>query len=294
MDCLKSFTKSSPDSHNEPKLTDLETEKAMKELLILGNNFPKINRRFEDKMNYQNNFALFSFIKHEDYDFLSFLKKIENELSDENKKKLKTFTTERKSLICGIGKIRGSYRTIEEANEAAKHIIQNIDSSNSIFTCEMGVPFPLVNEGMSQEVSKIDVKNLVEKTISDNIRNKRIQEQREKEKILERQEALKSDIKEDPVLSEFENYITNRVKLAHLRYSIDAHKTERIKNIKNEKDCINFLLDLGKENPSFEEKYMEKYSEGRKAAGVSDDYAFVGFMNYMNQPLIHREESEEN
>ena len=53
MDCLKSFTKSSPDSHNEPKLTDLETEKAMKELLILGNNFPKINRRFEDKMNYQ-------------------------------------------------------------------------------------------------------------------------------------------------------------------------------------------------------------------------------------------------
>jgi|688.fasta_scaffold44171_2 hypothetical protein len=288
---LKSFTKSSPNSHNEPKLTDSETENAMNKLLISEKTFPKINRRFEDKMDYQNGWTLFSFIKHEDYEFLSFLKKIDNKLSIEDKKELKNLL-ERKNLICGIGKVRGSYRTVEEANDAARYIIQNIDSSNSIFTCQMGVPFPLVNEGLSQEVSKIDVKNLVEKTISDNIRNKRIQEQREKEQILERQEALQSDIKEDPILSELENYITNRVKLAHLRYSIDAHKTERVKNLKHEKDCIDFLLDLQKKHPNFEEKYMEHYSKGRKATGVSDDYAFDGFMNYMTEPLIYR--SEEN
>lgn len=287
-DHLKTF--SLTHSVNTPSLTDEETNLALQKLIITQSEFPKINRRFIDPLiQGAPKYALFSFIKSPDYEMKNFLQKIEGTLSAEHQKELNTLNN-RKNVIHGVGKIRGAYFTEEEANTSARKIVQNVDSSNSIFTCVIGSPFALVNEGMSEEVAKIDVKNLVEQTIAENIRLKRIQEQKEKEEILARQDALKSTIKKDPVLTELENYITARVKLAHLRYSIDKHKTERELALKNEKTCIDFLLELESRNKTFDKDFLDYYLAGRKAAGVSDNYAFEGFLKYFADPLVYRDD----
>jgi hypothetical protein len=266
---------------------------ALEQLTIVSSTFPKINRRFIDPpVQGEPKYALFSFIKSPDYAMKNFLHKIESFLPEDHQKELKDLN-ERKSVIHGIGKIRGAYFTEQEANMAARKIVQNVDSANSIFTCIVGSPFALVNEGMSEEVAKIDVKNLVEQTLAENIRLKRVQEQKEKEEILARQDALKSAVKKDPVLTELENYITARVKLAHLRYSIDKHKTERELALKNEKSCIDFLLELESRNKTFDKEFLDYYLEGRKAAGVSDEYAFEGFLKYFADPLVYRDEYKE-
>lgn len=253
-------------------------------------NFPQINRRFVDPVSSNEpQYALFSFIKKQDLELLSFFEAIHPTLSSEHKMLMEQLKN-RKGLVHGVAKIRGAFHTLSEAEAKAEKIIREIDSSNSVFTCKIGIPFPLVVEGYSEETCTVDLQNEVESTLAENIKQKRNKERREMEEIKEREAALRSDVAKDPSLDELENYITNRVKLAHLRYAIDQHEVKRTEALGFEKDCINFLLELESKNPSFETQYMEKYLSGRKAAGVSDDYAFEGFMGYMATPLVHRQQ----
>jgi len=256
--------------------------------LFKKNMFPKINRRFVDPIQRSEpQFALFSYIRKTDLELESFFESIHPTLSPEHKLLMEQLKN-RKELIHGVGKIRGAFYTLSEAEARAEEIIRQVDSSNSVFTCKIGVPFPLVVEGFAEETSTVDLQNEVESTLADNIKQKRNKERREMEEIKEREAALRADVAKDPSLDDLENYITNRVKLAHLRYAIDQHNIKREEALGFEKDCINFLLELEAKNPLFETQYIERYESGRKAAKVSDDYAFDGFMGYMHAPLVHR------
>jgi hypothetical protein len=42
---------------------------------------------------------------------------------------------------------------------------------------------------------------------------------------------------------------------------------------------------MNSRNSEFEEKYMEKYKAGRKAAHIPDDHESEGFMKFMSDPL---------
>ena len=176
--------------------------------------------------------------------------------------------------------------TQQEAAQRAEKIVREIDSTNPIFTCIVGVPFPLVPEGYAAEVSEIDIrKEEVEDTISQNVRLQQNKAKKEIEEIKAREEELMKNAKRDPNADDLENYITHRVKLAHLRYLLEQHVTEFADCVDKEKTCLKFLLDMKSRNPEFEEEYMEKYKAGRKAALIPDDHESEGFMKFMNSPL---------
>ena len=190
--------------------------------------------------------------------------------------------------------IRGAYVTQEEANQRAEEIVRDIDSSNSVFTCIIGVPFPLVSEGMADELNEIDLQQQTEHAIAQNVRKQRRKEQKEMEDIRMREDELMRNAEKDPNADDQENYTTQRVKLAHLRYSIAEHTKKHAECIENEKNVVKWLMDMKSRNPQFEENYMEKYMFGRKAAHIPDDHELEGFMKFMNDPLIKLEDVKED
>ena len=280
----------------EPPLSNEEVQAAKKELVKGVSAFPRIKRRYVDPLRPgEPRFALFSFIERPDADMISFLKEIEDSLKPKHKKRLDELNARPQSqLMKGVAKIRGAYMTEEEAGRRAEEIIKDIDSSNSVYTCMMGVPFPLVTEGMAEEVSQIDLQNQTEHAIAQNVRQKRQKEQKEMEDIKSRQEELLRNAEKDPNADDEENYIAQRVKLAHLRYAIEEHVKRHAECVENEKQVVAWLLDMKSRNPQFEEKYIEKYMAGRKAAHIPDDHNPEGFMKYMNDPLIKLEDVEED
>jgi hypothetical protein len=278
---------------NTPSLSKEEVQVAKGELVKGVNAFPRVNRRFADPpIAGQPKFALWSYIDKPDTDMISFLDKIKDSLKPEHKKQLAELNA-RPPLVKGVGKIRGAYLTQREAEERAEEIVRDVDSTNSVFTCIVGVPFPLVTKGMSEEVSEIDLQNQTEHTIAQNVRKQRQKDQKEMEDIKRREEELLRNAEKDPNADDEENYIAQRVKLAHLRYSIAEHEKKQAECVENEKKVVKWLVDMKSRNPNFEKKYMEKYMAGRKAAHIPDDHDPEGFMKYMNDPLIKLEDVKE-
>lgn len=286
MSTEKTFNPFSPTDATTPSLSKEEAQVAKDELVKGVNAFPRVNRRFVDPLRAgEPKFALFSYIDKPDADMISFLDEIKDSLKPEHKKRLAELNA-RPQLVKGVGKIRGAYLTQREADQRAEEIVRDIDSTNSVFTCIVGVPFPLVTEGMSEEVSEIDLQNQTEHAIAQNVRRQRQKEQKEMEDIKRREEELLRNAEKDPNADDEENYITQRVKLAHLRYSIDQHVKKHAECVENEKKVVEWLVDMKNRNPKFEKTYMEKYMAGRKAAHIPDGHRPEGFMQYMNDPLI--------
>lgn len=279
---------------NEPSLTKEQVEAAKDELVRDVKEFPRINRRFVDPHKPGDpKFALFSYIEYQDVDMLNFFDDIKDTLKPKHKKQLADLRA-RSQVPKGIGKIRGAYVTQEEANQRAEEIVRDIDSSNSVFTCIIGVPFPLVSEGMADELNEIDLQQQTEHAIAQNVRKQRRKEQKEMEDIRMREDELMRNAEKDPNADDQENYTTQRVKLAHLRYSIAEHTKKHAECIENEKNVVKWLMDMKSRNPQFEENYMEKYMFGRKAAHIPDDHELEGFMKFMNDPLIKLEDVKED
>lgn len=244
--------------NNTESLTKGELTAAMKELSVTSP-FPKLNRKFVDaSVPGEPKFALFSYIP------------TQNSKPDEDG-------------FYGFAKVRGCYHTIEEAQARAETIVRDIDSTNSIFTCRIGAPFPICTTGHSETTDEIDLRQKTEDTISQNVRSKRRQEQKEIEEIKAKEEELKADVVKGP--DPEEDYITHRVKLANLKFMIHEHDIKKQECEKLRDTCLVWLLEAKKENPEFETKYMDKYMESRRKANIPDDAEMSGFMNYMKDPL---------
>lgn len=278
---------------NEPSLSRDQVTDAKVKLVKCTSEFPSINRRFVDPpVAGEPKFALFSYIAYPDLEMDKFLGSIKDTLKPKHKKQLVELQA-RPQLIKGVGKIRGAYQTQSEAEIRAEDIVRDIDSTNSVFTCIVGVPFPLVAEGMAEELSTIDLQQQTEHTIAQNVRKQRQKDQKEMEDIKRREDELMATAKKDSSVDDEDEYVTQRVKLAHLRYSIVEHVKKHALCVENEKQCVAKLLDMKNRNPEFEEKYMEKYLAGRKAAHIPDDHNLEGFMKYMNDPLVKLEDVKE-
>lgn len=279
---------------NEPSLSNKEVQVAKEELVKNVSKFPRVNRRFVDPPKAgEPKFALFSYIDHPDVDMAKFLDEIKDSLNPEHKKRLAELEA-RPQLIKGVGKIRGAYVTQQEAETRAEEIVRDIDSTNSVFTCIVGTPFPLVTEGMSEEVSEIDLQQQTEHVIAQNVRKRRQKDQKEMEELKRREEELMRNAEKDPNADDEDNYVAQRVKLAHLRYSIEQHVQKHAECVENEKKVVEWLVDMKSRNPEFEEKYMEKYMAGRKAAHIPDDHVPEGFMKFLNDPLNKFDAVKEN
>ena len=271
---------------NVPPLSNEELQIAKDKLVKAVDKFPRVNRHFVDPLRAGDpKFALFSYIEHPDVDMIKFHDDIMGSLKPKHKKQLAELNA-RSQWVKGVAKIRGAYVTQQEAEARAEEIVRDIDSTNSVFTCIVGAPFPLVTEGMAEEVNEIDLQQQTEHAIANNVRKQRRKEQREMEDIKRREEELRRNAEKDPNIDDLENYIAQRVKLSHLRYSINEHTKKKAECVENEKNVVEWLLDMKSRHPEFEEKYMEKYMAGRRAAHMPADHEPEGFMKYMDDPLI--------
>lgn len=248
-----------------------------------------IDPKFCDKLDYsQPRYALFSFIDKKEQNLALFLDKVKKHddynalpgsivhlIQDEENKE---------PSIAGVGKIRGVFYTEQEAAEKAEEIIRFQDSANSIFTCRIGVPFPLVPKGYAQEVEEVNLQEETENTIKLNVREKRKKEEREIQEIKRREEELRADVEKTQEERIEDTYISQRVKLAQLRSQIEAHKQKLMECTAFEETCIKWLLKTKESNPEFEKCYIEKYMNARKQSNIPTDYT-SGLMKFLQDPI---------
>jgi len=248
-----------PDDIKAPVLTKDECTNAINDLC--QKNYVQVNRKFIDPIKQGDlRFALFSFIKAPG---------VEPD----------------KDGVFGVAKIRGAFYTEEDAALKAEEIVKDVDSTNSIYTCRIGFPFPLVQRGFAENLQEIDLSKKTEETISQNVREKRRQEEREMKEIEERRQELYKDVDPNKETDPQEEYVTHRVKLAHLRYAICEHSS-KIKECEILKEnCKKFLKEQMELHPEYEEKYLDRYKQGRRAANIPEETDLTGFMKFMDSSL---------
>lgn len=231
-----------------PSLSDTEASSAMSELNITAfvEKFPRVDRTYADPPPPLQTIGLFSFIPAKG-------------------------ATPNENGVFGFAKLRGNYSTDIEANQRAEFIIRNVDSYNKIFHTYVGRPFPItVSSNYSAETSEIDIRKETAKVVSQNIKDKKEEEQKTVVEIQQREEALLAETRKDEV-DPYDEYITLKVKKAQLSWTYLEH----IKKMAEVKDIIiktrAQLLDLDNQYPEFNNTYYEKYMKARTDAGISTE-----------------------
>lgn len=183
--------------------------------------------------------------------------------------------------LFGFMKCRGTFFTTEEANQRAEWIIRNADSYHNIQTAYTGRPFPIAANFKKyvQETHEVDIRKKTVQTVSEDIRQKKLDEKKEMDDIKEREKNLLEESKDDYVPDPIERYTTLRVKKANLVWTyiktqkkMDEMK-ESILRTRREID------EMDQEDSSYMEDYYEKYLQARKDAGIPDeDDSFIKYM----------------
>ena len=242
-----------PNTNTTP-LSEFETNTAMSELnnKDFVQNFPRVDRAFHDPAIPMQNYGLISFVPAKG-------------------------ATANENGVYGFAKLRGNYNMVEEADSRAEYLIRNCDSYHSIFHTYVGRPFPItVSSKYSADTKEIDIKKEMASSMSAAVKDKVDEEakamneikNREK-KMLEESAKAKEDDGTGPVdVDPYEQYITLQVKKAQLSWTFVEH----IKKAKEITDIIHRtraeLKQLDEEHPDYSGKYMDKYMDARKEAGL--------------------------
>jgi hypothetical protein len=240
-------------------LTETEVENAMDELNVKSlKKFPRIEKFYADPEMRNQRICLHSFVPSKG-------------------------ATPDKSGVYGFVKVRGVFATEQEANDKAEELIRNVDSFHSIYHSYIGRPFPLsFNKNFVETVKEVELVEKTIQTISEDIKGKREKDRKEMEEIKEREKKLlesSKEEKEDP----FDEYTTMQVKKAQLCWTY----TETLKKMDQMKKSIistrKLIQEREEQNSEYKDKYMEKYKNARKEAGLpeTDD----SFMKYMGEDI---------
>jgi hypothetical protein len=185
--------------------------------------------------------------------------------------------------VFGFAKLRGNYGTPIEANQRAEFLIRNVDSYHQIYHTYVGRPFPITcSSKYSAETDEIDIRKETTMAVSQNVKDKKAEEQKTVAEIKQREEALLESSKNE-VSDPYEEYITLRVKSSQLQWTYLEHqkKLEEIKNIiiKTRKE----IATLDNEYPDFQNNYYEKYMKARRDAGIkeTDEESKNNFMKFL-------------
>lgn len=252
-----------PNTNSSVALTDSQVAEGMTELVKVVKGFPRLNKRYIDPPIHGQSFGLVSFIP------------------------AKGAKANEKGFY-GYVKFRGNYDNISDCSNRIDHIIRNVDSTNHIHVCRVGMPVPLVTAGYAEEVDEVEVKQEVEKDISTNVRTKAMEDKKEMEEIEDRAEALKRDVAEpDPE----EAYNAKRTKLAVLRWTLREHlkKADEIKELRDK--CVRELVRESVDNPEWEKNHLERYMTARRKAHIPEDQDLPEFMAFIRSPIIDDDEN---
>lgn len=231
-----------------PNLTEEEVVVAMKELnnTTYTDKFPRVDRTYADPPPPMQLVGLISFTPAKG-------------------------ATPNENGVFGFAKLRGNYASTQEADQRAEFLIRNVDSYHQIYHTYVGRPFPITSSSKySAETEEIDIRKETTKAVSNNVKDKKAEEQKIVSEIKTREENLLAESRSDEV-DPYDEYITLRVKKAQLSWTYLEHqkKLAEIKDIiiKTRKE----IADLDEVNPEFQEKYYEKYMKARHEAGIQED-----------------------
>lgn len=245
---------------SSPPLTNSEAEIAISELdnKAFTSKFPRVDRTYADPAINLQHIGLISFVPAKG-------------------------ATPNENGIFGFAKLRGNYATEMEASQRAEYLIRNVDSYHQIYHTYVGRPFPITTSSKySAETDEIDIRKETAKTISQNVKEKKDEEQKIIQEIKEKEEKLIEESKREEV-DPYEEYITLRVKKAQLIFTYLEHqrKMAEIKDIIiRTRDTVS---EMDIEHPNFKDSYYQKYMEARKTAGIkeSEEDSQSNFIKYM-------------
>lgn len=256
------------------QLSESEVSEAMKSLNNSSfiDKFPRVDRTYADPPVPMQNIGLLSFTPAKG-------------------------ATPNKDGVFGFAKVRGSYSTTMEADQRAEYLIRNVDSYHQIYHFYVGRPFPITSSSdYSAEKTEVDIRKETTKAISSYIKEQKDDEQKEVREMKEREEKMLEESKkarEDDGTGEidvdpYENYITLCVKKAQLSWTFLEHlkKLAEVREIviKTRKE----IKDLDAKFPDFSGKYLDKYMEARKNAGLDEKVRETqdNFMMYMVEDAL--------
>ena len=240
-------------------LTESEVQSAMNSLnnTSFVDKFPKVERRYADPPVSLQTIGLISWVPAKG-------------------------ATPNEQGIYGFAKLRGNFATETEANERAEYIIRNVDSYHQIYHGYVGRPFPLTNNPkFVAEVSEVDIRKNTTDSISNNIKNKKDEEQRVADEIKDREKMLLSDTTDKDGDDPYELYTTLKVKKAQISWTY----LETKKKLDEMKEIIiktnSELNELDAQSDDYKKKYFDKYMEARRQSGLSDQQNQDNFIKFM-------------
>jgi len=244
---------------SSPPLTEEQVSMAIKALdnTSFVDKFPKIERRYADPVIPLQQIGLISWVPAKG-------------------------ATPNEQGVYGFAKLRGNFATEIEASEKAESLIRNVDSYHQIYHTYVGRPFPLTNNPKYvAETTEVDIRKGTTESISNNVKNKKDEEQRVTDEIKERQEMLLKDTTEKTEDDPYELYTTLRVKKAQISWTY----LETKKKLDEMKDIIiktrSEIEDLDNKSDEYKKKYFEKYMEARRESGLSDKQHEDNFIKFM-------------
>jgi hypothetical protein len=244
-----------------PSLTESQTVDALKELnnTSFTDKFPRVDRTYADPSLPMQYIGLISFTPAKG-------------------------ATPNENGVFGFAKLRGNFASEIDANQRAEYLIRNVDSHHQIYHTYVGRPFPITTSSQySAKTEEVDIRKEMTKSISENVRSKKEDDEKTMKDMIEREEKLKEDVKKEDV-DPYDKYITLQVKKAQLSWTYLEHKKkmDEIRGIiiKSREE----LKDMDSEFPDFRDKYFEKYMKARKDAGIKnlkEDQLNDSFMKFM-------------
>ena len=192
-----------------------------------------------------------------------------------------------KDGIYGMMKVRGVYATEREANERAEFLIRNVDSFHDIYHVHVGRPFPITNsEKYSNEIKNIDIRKKTTQIISEDILEKKRQEQKEMQEMKEREQQLLEESRKaqnDEPRDTFEEYITENVKRAQLIWTYHETKKKMDQMRTGFLKATERIQELDESDPQFKDQYRDKYMEARRESGIPENND--SFIQYLGLDL---------
>jgi hypothetical protein len=193
-----------------------------------------------------------------------------------------------KNGIYGFAKIRGNFGTDTEANQKAEQLIRKVDSFHKIYHTYVGRPFPITTiSDFSEEKCNVNIEKEGVKVVKNDINKNKKQQKDSENELQERSKNITKSVQEE--ISSFDQYITEKVKNAQLKDRFIQHLKAllEIKDILS--DNTEVINHAESENPEFVDKYLDKYKDARKSAGISNDNETFqnSFMKFMiNDDII--------
>lgn len=183
--------------------------------------------------------------------------------------------------IYGLMKCRGTFHSLQDADNWCENLIRNVDSTSEITVAWPGKYFPVTTSDKFSKVDEIDLRKQMTDVVKSDMKDKKEKEMQEINEIEQRKKFLMEkteDIKENS-LNDLEMYTTLRTKRATLRqYQEELEK--KLKEIgKLIKEHTNQINEIDDKNPKFKNQYKEKYLKSINEVGATE--ATNPLMKYM-------------